>query len=576
MSPTDANKVWVVCANTSAGNKIFYSSNGGTSWTNYTSNLPNIPANCVVYEPGTSDRVYIGMDYGIYYRDNTQSTWTLYNAGLPNVPISDMEISPAMPTKLVAATYGRGVWIVDVVPTAAAPVTAFAFTGNVCRNTPKTFNDNSTNGPTSWSWSVTPSAGVTITTPTSQNPSITFANTGTYVVAMTASNVSGPGNTFTQSIVVYPTPTVTIASSVNTVCAGNPVTFTASGASSYSWACPTSSICNYSPTTSTNYVFVGTSSAGCTSSGSKSITVIPNVTVNVAASSTVYCATAQAVTLTATGASSYTWNPGNTTGTTRTVTPATNTTYTVLGTNGICSNTKTITVTAAAVPSVNATASNSVFCSGSTQPVILTGSGATSYNWNPGNLSGTSVSVSPAAATVYTVTGSNGTCSNTKTISIGIGTSPVINAASSTSLLCAGTGATLTASGATSYSWSTGATTPTISVFPTLSTTYTVTGFNGPCSATTTVVQNVSWCTGISEQALLNSYKLFPNPFSNQLTIDAEEEVEITIINSLGQIVNVYTFEKHGIINTSEFASGIYFVNMKGNSGMKSYKLIKN
>ncbi len=576
VSPTDPNKVWVVSGNYTNGSKVFYSANGGTSWTNMTSNLPNIPANCLLYEPGSNDRIYVGMDVGVYYRDASQSTWTLYNVGLPNTPISDMEITPAMPGKIVAATYGRGMWIVDVVPTAAAPVTSFAFTGNVCTNTPKTFNDNSTNGPTSWSWSVTPSTGVTITTPTLQNPSFNFANTGTFVVAMTASNTSGPGNTYTQSVVVYPTPTVTIASSVNTVCAGSPVTFTASGASSYSWACPTSSICTYAPSTTTTYVIVGTSSAGCTSSGSKSISVIPNVTVNIAASSTVYCASAQAVTLTATGASGYTWNPGNTTSTTRTVTPAANTTYTVIGSNGTCSNTRTITVIAAAVPSVNATASNSVFCSGSTQPVVLTGSGATSYVWNPGSLSGASVSVSPASATIYTVTGSNGSCSNTKTISVGIGTSPVINAASSTSLLCAGTGATLTASGASSYSWSTGATTSTISVFPTLNTTYTVIGFNGSCSTTTTVMQNVSWCTGISEQALLNTYKLFPNPFSNQLNIDAEEEVEITIINSLGQIINVYTFEKHGIINTSEFASGIYFVNMKGNSGMKSYKLIKN
>jgi hypothetical protein len=502
VSPTDPNKVWVVSGNYTNGSKVFYSSNGGTSWTNMTANLPNIPANCLLYEPGSNDRIYVGMDVGVYYRDANQSTWTLYNIGLPNTPISDMEITTAMPGKIVAATYGRGMWVVDVVPTAAAPVSSFNLTGPVCTGVPKVFNNTSTNGPTSYTWAVSPSAGVTINTPSAASPSITFANTGNYVVSMTTSNSIGPGNTFTQSITVFQTPVVIIASSANTVCAGSPVTFTASGASTYAWACPTTSVCTYFPSTTTNYSFIGTSAQGCTAAGTKSIVVSPSVNVNVSSSSAVAC---------------------------------------------------------------------------SNQTVSLSATGASSYTWNPGNLNGNSIVVSPSSNTTYSVTGSNGNCSNTKTIAISAGTTPTVSAATTTSLLCAGTAATLSASGATSYSWSTGATTSTLAVFPTLSTTYTVIGFNGPCSSTTTIVQNVAWCTGISEALLSDgTFVVYPNPFSSELNFTSGEEVEMQMMNALGQVIRSAKFNGIHTVETAELPTGVYMIYLKANSGTKSLKVIKN
>lgn len=502
VSPTDANKVWVVGGNYTNGSKVFYSSNGGTSWTNITANLPNIPGNCLLYEPGTNDRIYVGMDVGVYYRDALQSTWTLYNAGLPNTPIADMEITPAMPGKIVAATYGRGMWVVDVVPSAAPPVSSFNVTGAVCTGVPKVFNNTSTNGPTSYTWAVSPSAGVTINTASAASPSITFANTGTYVVSMTTSNTIGPGNTFTQSIVVNQTPVVTIASSANTVCAGSPVTFTASGASTYSWACPTSSICTYFPSTTTNYAFVGTSAQGCSATGTKSVVVSPSVNVNVSSSSAVAC--------------------GN-------------------------------------------------------QTVSLNATGASSYTWNPGNLSGNSVVVSPSSNTTYTVTGSNGTCSNSKTIAISAGTTPTLSVFTSDTLLCAGTAATLSVNGASSYSWSTGATTPTLAVFPTLSTTYTVIGYNGPCSATTTIVQNVAWCTGVSEALLGDgTFVVYPNPFSEELNFTSREEVDMQMMNALGQVIRSEKFNGQLSVKTAELPSGVYLIQLKSQSGSKTLKVIKN
>ncbi len=573
ISPTDPNKVWVVAGNYSAGNKVWYSNNGGATWTNWSANLPNLPGNCLVYETGSGDRVYVGMDVGVYYRDPSTPNWTLYNAGLPNTPLADMETSPAMPGKIVAATYGRGVYIVDFAPAALPPVTSFAYSGTICAGVAKVFNDNSTNGPNAWSWSVTPAAGVTIITPASQSPTITFANAGAYVVSMTASNAIGPGNTFTIPVTVNPNPTVTIAASANTICAGSPVTFTASGASTYAWACPASSVCTYFPASTTTYTFMGTSAAGCTGVGSRTVVVQSSITVNASATSTTICGP-QSVTLSASGATTYTWQPGNLVGSAVVVNPAVTTNYTVTGTSGVCNNTQMLSITVGTNISVSAVASNTAVCG--TQPVTLTAGGATTYTWQPGNLNGSSVVVNPSSNTTYTVNGSTGSCNGSSVVSIVVNSNPVVSATSSSSLICAGTAATLFATGGTTYSWSTGPTTSSIVIFPVLSTTYAVTGYSNGCSTTFTMVQNVAWCTGVSEyNSGANSYKAYPNPFSDEIKFIASESVEVTMYNSLGQIIKQTTFKNTGTMQTGDLPKAVYIVFMKGESGIKTFRVVK-
>ena len=85
--------------------------------------------------------------------------------------------------------------------TPVAPTSAFSFASPVCSGTAKNFTDGSSGAPTSWQWTVAPSTGVTITTPTSQNPTITFSNVGTYSVALTVTNSLGT-NTSTQIVTV--------------------------------------------------------------------------------------------------------------------------------------------------------------------------------------------------------------------------------------------------------------------------------------------------------------------------------------------------------------------------------------
>jgi hypothetical protein len=109
VDPTNPDRVWITYSNFDAAEKVDFSSNGGANWTNISAGLPNLPVNCIAYQTGTADGIYIGTDAGVYYRDNTLGTWIPYMDGLPNVVVSELEIHYPSGT-ITAATYGRGLW----------------------------------------------------------------------------------------------------------------------------------------------------------------------------------------------------------------------------------------------------------------------------------------------------------------------------------------------------------------------------------------------------------------------------------------------------------------------------------
>jgi photosystem II stability/assembly factor-like uncharacterized protein len=114
--PTNPQKVFVTLSGYSSGNKIYYSNDGGANWINYSGTLPNLPVNCVVYQNGSNDALYIGTDVGVFYREANANDWTPYQTGLPNVVVTELEISYNN-NKLWAATFGRGLWNSDLNPT---------------------------------------------------------------------------------------------------------------------------------------------------------------------------------------------------------------------------------------------------------------------------------------------------------------------------------------------------------------------------------------------------------------------------------------------------------------------------
>ncbi len=114
VSSLNPMKVWITVSGYVAGTKVYYSSNGGASWTNISGSLPNVPADCIVYQDNSQDAVYAGTDFGVYYRDATMSDWIPFMTGLPNVMVDDLEIQYGTINKIRAATYGRGLWESDL------------------------------------------------------------------------------------------------------------------------------------------------------------------------------------------------------------------------------------------------------------------------------------------------------------------------------------------------------------------------------------------------------------------------------------------------------------------------------
>jgi hypothetical protein len=401
IDPNDPNNAWVVLSGYLTGNKVFVTFNGGTSWTNISGNLPNIPVNCIVYEPGTSDRVYIGMDVGVYYTVGSSSTWTLYNNSLPNAPVTELEISPASPQFIHAATFGRGVWVASVVGPMNAPVTSFNAPTLKCQGAAITFSDQSTNSPTGWNWSVNPPAGVSANSYTVQNPSFTFANAGNFTVSLQTSNGVGAGNTFSQAVVVSSSPQLNVAATTTVICAGSPITFTASGANTYTWSNGggNSSITTFSPLAATVYSVTGATN-GCVSSKTIAIATTAALSVSVNGG-TVTCAGSPTLII-ASGASTYVWS-NSAQGASVTVSPQSTTVYSVVGTAGPCSATGTIQVDVLPLPQINIWSSRSIACINDSVTIYV--NGALNYTWLHANFIGDTYGFFATSAFNFTVHG---------------------------------------------------------------------------------------------------------------------------------------------------------------------------
>ncbi len=194
----------------------------------------------------------------------------------------------------------------------------------------------------------------------------------------------------------------------------------------------------------------------------------------------------------------YLWNPSGSTNDSIMAVPASTTTYTVTaGGDGGCTFTATSTIIVHPQPIVAATSSAAAVCDGDS--ATLSATGGTTYTWQPGNMNGASINVTPTATSTYTVTGTdvNG-CIDVDSVSVTFNPLPVITATADTLTICAGDTATLSASGAATYSWTPSATlgtptNPTTTAFPGSPTTYVVNGIdvNG-CMSSDSIAINVN------------------------------------------------------------------------------------
>jgi gliding motility-associated-like protein len=329
-------------------------------------------------------------------------------------------------------------------------------------------------GATTYSWSPAANNGVAF------NP----LTSGTYTV--TGTDVNGCLNTDQVVVTVNPLPIVS-AGADQTVCVGVQVTLTGSGAATYSWSPTiTDGVAFTSPNGTTTYVLTGTTAAGCTSTDAVDVTVNTEPSVNAGTYSAV-CIDASSVALAGTPAGG-TFSGIGVTGTSFNPASGTQTiTYDYTDPNG-CSGSATASITVNPLPTVDGGADATV-CAG--QTITLTASGAVNYTWSPAATN--AVSFAPAATATYTVTGTSAAgCTSTDQVAVTVNALPIVNAGTDQAV-CIGTQVTLTASGATTYSWSPLITNGTAFVPPVGTTVYTATGTSAAGCVSTDAVQVISY-----------------------------------------------------------------------------------
>jgi Secretion system C-terminal sorting domain len=139
------------------------------------------------------------------------------------------------------------------------------------------------------------------------------------------------------------------------------------------------------------------------------------------------------------------------------------------------------------IPNVNA-GQDIVLCDDGSNAIsiTLTATGAVTYIWNTGETTA-SITVNPTVNTTYSVTGTHDDGSTT-TDDITVFVNPIPNVDAGVDVtINVGESTILTATGADTYLWNTGETTASITVNPTVDTTYTVTGTTNSCESTDSV-----------------------------------------------------------------------------------------
>lgn len=289
--------------------------------------------------------------------------------------------------------------------------------------------------------------------------SISVSQSGVYTV--TATNAEGCSATASVTATVNPLPNVNINGN-NSFCQGDNITLTATGASTYVWN-NTSTNTAITVSSAGTYTVTGTDANGCSNIATKTVSVNPTYNVPLTHS---ICQ-----------GESYNFYGQN-------LTTAGTYTHTLQTVNG-CDSVLTLSLSVKALPTPTITGNTSL-CEGET--TTLTANGGVSYAWSN---AATANSINVSQSGVYTVTATNAEgCSAPASVTVTVNPLPTITISGNTTL-CAGNSTTLTASGADSYSWSTGDNTASVSI--SAFGIYTVTGTTtAGCSGTANVTVLVS------------------------------------------------------------------------------------
>ncbi len=407
-------------------------------------------------------------------------------------------------------------------------VSAAPAISSVTVNTLPTISVNSGSICSGNSFTINPSGALTYTISGGSNVVAPLTNTN-YSVTGTDANGCVSALPAISSVTVHALPIISVNSGA--ICNGQSFTMTPSGAQTYTFSSGSNVV---SPVVNTSYSVSGTSSLGCVSSApaisSVTVNALPVITVNSGA-----ICNGASFTIVANGASTYTYSGGSSV-----VSPTISTNYSVTGTSSLgC---------VSAAPAVSSVTVNNL-------PVITVNSGSicvgNSFTLIPGGAqsytySGGSQIVSPAATTVYSVTGTdaNGCVSASPALStVTVIARPVITVNSGA--ICLNQVFTITPSGAQTYTYSSGSNT----VSPAVNTAYLVSGTSSlGCVSSSPAISNVtvnplpiitvnsgSTCAGITFTLLASGASSYTySGGSNLVTPTVTTTYSVTGTSSLG------------------------------------------
>ncbi|MEL6561921.1 MAG: PKD domain-containing protein [Bacteroidota bacterium] len=226
---------------------VFYSSNGGTSWTSKDESshgLPDMPVRWALFNPDDNNEVLLATEQGVWSTDNITASnpgWEATNSGLANVRCDMLQYREA--DKLVAiASHGRGLYTTDVFSTPVAQFTADKEEWYV--GVPLQFEDASLQA-TSWEWDFDNDGNVDATT---ENPIYTYMTTGSKTVKLTINSDAGLSITKTNFIEILDRPEIPFSTGFESDGAGFcSYLINAATSERFEWGAGTSSKPNFNP-----------------------------------------------------------------------------------------------------------------------------------------------------------------------------------------------------------------------------------------------------------------------------------------------------------------------------------------
>jgi len=158
---------------------------------------------------------------------------------------------------------------------------------------------------------------------------------------------------------------------------------------------------------------------------------------------------------------------------------------------------------------------------------------------------------------------------------------PTLTVTTSNDSVCIGNSVTLTAAGnSTAYLWSSNAgsaTTSTVSVSPTVNTTYTITGTANACPLKKTITIMVKSCIGIQNFTNSGGFSVYPNPAIDKLFIETQKNANIKLVNIIGQtVLEQFISIGRNEINLSHLSQGAYELLVNANGQVTTQKLMIN